>query len=283
MATSSHLSAPAGREHLRADCSRCFALCCAAFGFTRSTDFAEDKPAGTPCRHLGADHSCTVHDGLLARGFRGCAAFDCFGAGQVVSQRVFGAAGPHPDPRTMRQMFAVFPIVKQLHEMIRHLYEAQDRTYDPDTARAAGDLAAHLTEQGCGDAAALLSIDTETLHSQVAAILVDVSAEVRAAYFADGRGPDPDLTPRADLAGADLRSRRLCGADLRSACLIGADLRGCDLTATDLLGTDLRGARLDDADLSSALYVTGPQLAAARGDRRTRVPATLTSPAHWPG
>ena len=46
---------------LEADCSRCAALCCVVPAFARSSDFAVDKPAGTPCVHLAADHRCGIH------------------------------------------------------------------------------------------------------------------------------------------------------------------------------------------------------------------------------
>jgi uncharacterized protein YjbI with pentapeptide repeats len=49
----------------------------------------------------------------------------------------------------------------------------------------------------------------------------------------------------------------------------------------DLLGADLRDARLEGADLSAALYLTQPQLNAARGSRSTRLPADLVQPPHW--
>ena len=39
--------------------------------------------------------------------------------------------------------------------------------------------------------------------------------------------------------------------------------------------------RLDGADLSDALFLTRPQLAAARGDAATRIPTDLERPAHW--
>lgn len=38
-----------------------------------------------PCPNLSPSLSFTVHDSLDSRGFRGCSAFDCFGAGQHVS------------------------------------------------------------------------------------------------------------------------------------------------------------------------------------------------------
>jgi len=54
---------------LHADCSRCFALCCVAPAFERSSDFAIDKPAGRPCPHLQADSRCGIHPRLRGEGF----------------------------------------------------------------------------------------------------------------------------------------------------------------------------------------------------------------------
>lgn len=251
---------------LRGDCSRCHALCCTVFGFSRSADFATDKPAGSPCAHLGSEFSCTIHDALHARGYRGCTVFDCFGAGQAVSARI-----------PAEHVAAAFPRMKQLHEMLWYLAEVQRRAFAPDSAAAARTLGSSITRFAHSDASELLTLDLGLLHEQVRALLIEVSAELRASYLAS-TAPDPRLGPGVDLAGRSLRGRRLCGADLRGACLIGTDLRGCDLTAVDLLGADLRDARLDGADLSSALYLTGPQVAAARGDRNTTLPPWVPAP-----
>lgn len=111
---------------------------------------------------------------------------------------------------------------------------------------------------------------------------MDVSEEVRASYCAAGHDHlESALKPGADLMGRNLRSRRLCGADLRGAYLIAADLRDSDLSDADLLGADLRDARLEGADLSKALYLTQPQLNAARGSRATLLPSDLAKPPHW--
>ena len=55
---------------LRADCSSCFALCCTAFGFSRSADFPVDKPAGTPCDHLAAGCSGCQSEAAFSRAFK---------------------------------------------------------------------------------------------------------------------------------------------------------------------------------------------------------------------
>ncbi|MCP1413072.1 pentapeptide repeat-containing protein [Paenarthrobacter sp. A20] len=277
---------------LRPDCGSCFALCCTALGFARSADFAIDKPAATACPNMADDFSCSIHQRLVSRGFRGCTVFDCFGAGQVVSQHTFSGTSWTQDPASRSSMFAVFKVVRQLHEMLWYLAEASQRTFDPDLASAADHLSGHIATIAQGNAPAVLATDVETLHGEVRTLLMEVSEELRASYGAedkqtfdggphrDGESASADLGSR-DLMGANLANRRLCGADLRSAYLIGANLRNSDLTAVDLLGADLRGAQLHGTDLSKALYLTQPQINAAEGDATTLLPPRLTRPAQW--
>ncbi|RAM36404.1 pentapeptide repeat-containing protein [Arthrobacter globiformis] len=272
-----------GRDELHPDYSNCFALCCTAFGFSRSADFALDKPAGTPCPNLAADFSCGIHDRLRPRGFRGCTVFDCFGAGQAVSQGLFDGVSWRDKPDGRSAMFAAFKIMRQLHEMLWYLAEAEERAFDPETGTAVQELRLAIGSAAKGPLPGLLALDSGTLHQRVRQVLVEVSEEVRAAYFAAGDELDERLQPAADLAGVNLRTLRLCGADLRGACLIAADLRGTDLTAVDLLGADLRDARLEGADLSRALYLTQPQLNSARGNSETRLPGGFEIPANWHG
>jgi hypothetical protein len=97
------------RPSLRADCESCFALCCVAPAFCASADFAISKRAGQPCPHLGPDFRCGIHTGLRAQGFRGCTVYDCFGAGQQVSQVTFGGQDWRQALQSARSMFEVFP------------------------------------------------------------------------------------------------------------------------------------------------------------------------------
>ncbi|MEO3937219.1 pentapeptide repeat-containing protein [Dermatophilaceae bacterium Soc4.6] len=251
----------------RSDCSRCVGLCCVALPFARSADFAVDKPAGMPCRHLGLDHGCGIHASLPQEGYRGCTVFECFGAGQQVSQVTFRGMSWRESPSLAASMFAVFPVMQALHEVLRHLQEASGW---PLSTRLAGRVAALLDEvvARTGDGPdLLLALDLGELRSRVGPVLGAASGEVRggAPYQPDGR-----LQARADLVGADLQGVDGRGADLRGALLIGADLRGARLGAADLLGTDLRGADLRGADLRGALFLTQPQLQAATTDATTR-------------
>jgi uncharacterized protein YjbI with pentapeptide repeats len=255
---------------LKADCTRCFALCCVALPFARSADFAIDKPAGTPCRHLGSDFACSIHKRLTTSGFAGCAVYDCFGAGQRIAQGTFGGRDWRAHPELGAPMFAAFRTMRHLHELLWCL-EAALTWAAAQPVHEELRLAQSLVEKAGGhDAAALAALDVNTLRAEVAPLLRRASLLVRGTDAPDRSG--------ADLSGRDLRRVDLRRADLRNARLIGADLRGVDLFHADLLGADLRAADVRGTDLSATLYLAQPQLAAARGDATTRVPAGLTRP-----
>lgn len=262
------------RLDLRADCERCFGLCCVAPAFSASADFAIDKPAGTPCPNLQSDFRCSIHANLRQRGFAGCSAYDCFGAGQKVAQVTFGGRDWGQAPQSATQMFAVFAIVRQLHELLWYLTEAL-------TLQAARPLHAELR-------AALDQTERLTHASADAMLAFDVAAHrqgvngllTRASELARARRPALDRRG-ADLIGADLRGTDLRGANLRGASLIGADLSGADLHLADLTGADIRGANLRGTDLSGSIFLTQSQLDAATGDTATLVPPSLAPPTHW--
>ena len=282
---------------LRADCTRCAGLCCVAPAFIASTDFAINKPAGTPCPNLRPDFHCTIHEHLRTRGFSGCAAFDCLGAGQQVIQVTFGGRDWRGEPELAQQMFDVFAVMRQLHELLWYLAEARSRTqdlaHDPAARAVAEPLAAvlgeafdradELTQRGPAE---LVETDMAALRREIGEGLRLASAFVRAG---DGTSPMNPPTPAPlrsrsggrDLAGADLRNAKLARADLRGTVLIGADLRGADLRVADLLGADLRGADLRGADLTGSLFLLQSQVDSARGDATTRLPAARDRPPHW--
>jgi uncharacterized protein YjbI with pentapeptide repeats len=264
---------------LRGDCANCFGLCCVALPFAASADFALDKPAGRPCPNLRDDHRCGIHDRLRTKGFTGCTVYDCFGAGQKVSQVVFGGEDWRGGSREhSRRMFDVFPVVRQLHELLWYLTEAltlpaaRPLRAELDRARERTEA---LTRQTPGEIAAL---DVAAHRQEVNVLLLKTSELARAGI----RGRKKDRRG-ADLMGARLKGADLRGANLRGAWLIAADLTGADLRGADLIGADLRDADLTDADLTGAFFLTQPQVNAARGGPGTRLPESVTRPAHWTG
>jgi uncharacterized protein YjbI with pentapeptide repeats len=259
------------RPQLRADCTHCFALCCVAPAFSASADFALDKPAGQPCQNLLADFRCSVHDQLRQRGFPGCTVYDCFGAGQQVAQVTFGGQDWRQAPDAAEQMFAVFGIMRQFHELLWYLSDAL-------ALRPSRELRdAFIETERCthGTPDALLAQDVTAHRAKVNTLLLQVSELVRAEHG----GPE---YRGADLIGKDFHGADLSGANLRGALLIGADLSGADLRRADVIGADFRGADLGGADLTTTIFLTQAQLDAAKGSARTAIPATLRRPPHWP-
>lgn len=263
-------------EILRGDCANCFGLCCVALPFAKSADFAVNKASGEPCRNLREDFRCGIHTELRPSGFSGCTVYDCFGAGQKVSQVTFGGVSWREAPESARQMYEVFPVMRQLHELLRYLGEAlalaAARPLHGELRRALARVES-LTE---ATAEKLEKLDVGPVRAEVNPLLLKTSALVRATAGGNGKS-----RRGADLIGARLRGAKLRGADLRGSLLIAADLTGADLSFADLIGADLRDADLSGANLTGALFLTQPQLNAARGDASTRLPAGFDRPAHW--
>lgn len=263
------------RRGLRADCSACTGLCCVAPAFTESADFAIDKPAGTPCPNLGGDSSCGIHDRLRPSGFPGCATFDCFGAGQQTVQVTHGGGDWRESPEVAASMFTSFTIQRQLHELLWHLAEALTLAPTDDLLEAVEGARSRVTALSALPPDELARVDAARERYAVGPLLERVSLLARAG---EGLGPEHR---GADLMGARLRGADLRGASLRGAYLIGADLRGAELGRADLLGTDLRAADVRGARLAGAIFLTQPQLDAARGDGATTLPEGLKRPRHW--
>lgn len=275
MSDISEQPASAPGPELRADCARCFALCCVAPTFAVSVDFAINKKAGKPCPNLQADFRCGIHTQLRQKGFRGCTVYDCFGAGQKVSQLTFGGQDWRKAPQSAEQMFRVFSTMRSLHELLWYLTEAL-------TLRAAAPLhdalqrALAATERLThGSADELAQLDMAAHGREVNSLLLHASELARAEIQ-----PQKDFT-RADLIGANLQGADLRGANLREAYLIAANLRDADLRTVDVIGADFRDTDLSGADLTGCIFLIQSQLNAAKGDAATKLPPSLTRPAHW--
>ena len=264
------------RPELTADCERCFGLCCVALPFSASADFPVDKAAGDPCPNLDAAFRCGIHRTLRQVGFVGCTVYECFGAGQRLSQHTFGGVDWRTAPDTAPTMFAALPVMRQLHELLAYVHEAIGLDVPDPLRTRLRDAAEAVDRAAAVDAASLVALDVDALRRPANELLLDASRHVRTALrtdAADHRG--------ADLFGARRRGADFRAASLRGAVLVGADLRDADLRDADVIGCDLRGADLRGADLRGALFLTQSQLDAARGDDRTRLPAARRRPAHW--
>ncbi|MET0716364.1 MAG: pentapeptide repeat-containing protein, partial [Mycetocola sp.] len=242
-------------------------------------DFAFTKDAGEPCVNLDDDYRCVIHPELRERGFKGCTVFDCFGAGQKVTQHTFGGVSWRDDPDARESMFAVFPLVRQLQEMLWYLADAAGR---PEAAPLTEELElAYSRTEALSAASAddIRALDLAAHREALSGLLRQASELVRAGTATSPEGRR--LQPGADLMGAHLAGQDLRGANLAGSWLIAADLRSTDLSNADVIGVDFRDAELGGADLKYTLYLTQFQVNAARGDDATTLPESLSRPTHW--
>jgi uncharacterized protein YjbI with pentapeptide repeats len=271
-----------GRLH--ADCENCFGLCCVSLPFAASIDFAIDKDAGHPCSNLQSNFRCGIHNSLREQGFKGCTVYDCFGAGQQVSQVTYGGHDWRQVPDSAEQMFEVFRVMRQIHELLWYLSETLVlETTSPihDELRLALEETERLTRLSPDS---LMEQNVSAHRAEVNELLLKASELVRGEAHREQRstrGRKKTYGRGADLIGAKLRGADLRGANLRGSYLIAADLRDADLRAADLIGADFRDADLKGANLTGSLFLTQFQLNAAKGNADTKLPPSLVRPAHW--
>ncbi|MCF6409840.1 BTB/POZ domain-containing protein [Pseudalkalibacillus salsuginis] len=266
-------------NHLKSDCKNCFGLCCVALPYAESADFPFNKDGGEPCRHLCSNNLCSIHDQLRGRGFHGCVSYECFGAGQHVSQSIYKGEDWREDLEHAEEMFTVFPLVQQLFEMLWYLKQAL--TLKETQSFHAGlqkmyEETVELTEKKPKE---ILEIDIVAHRNCVNDLLKATSKVYRADIVKKGK--KKRIKKGLDYIGANLKGLNLQGEDFRGKLMIAANLSQSDLRKADFIGADLRGADLRGADLTKALFLTQSQINSATGNTNTRIPGHLDKPSHW--
>ncbi|GIO97092.1 hypothetical protein J14TS5_21780 [Paenibacillus lautus] len=202
----------------------------------------------------------------------------------MVSQITYNGRDWRQVPGTAKEMFDVFPIMRQLHEMLWYLNEALTLQPAQDihpALRLSLQETRRLTQL---PPESLLQLDVAAHRAEVNQLLLRTSELVRDDARKKHKGPPvrQKIGGRgADLMGAKLKGADLRYANLRGAYLIAADLRGADLRAADLIGADFRDADLSGANLANSIFLTQFQVNAAKGDTSTKLPPSLSRPGHW--
>ena len=270
-------------QELSADCKNCFGLCCVALSFSSSEGFPNNKAAGKPCSNLQDDFRCSVHDSLHENGLKGCIAYDCFGAGQKVSQITYRGISWKEATNTANGMFDAYTIMRQLHELLWYIAEALVISASEPLHENLKSIQEETNSLTLLNSEAILNLDLRA-HGEKINVLLKKASELGRAEVCNGNicfAGKKKLGHGADLIGKDLRGINLVGAYLRGAYLIAADLRGADLGSADLIGADLRDADIRGADLSKSIFLTQSQINVANGDSNTKLPPFLTYPRHW--
>lgn len=272
-------------ESLKIDCEKCFGLCCVALYFSASEGFPVDKKSGKPCTNLQSDFKCSVHKNLRKQGFRGCTTYDCFGSGQKVAQVTYKGKNWVQEPKLANQMFEVFLVMRQLHEILWYLKEAS--TLDvSDTIKEKLNLIIEETDKITNmSPEQIIDLDIISHRSKVNSLLSQASdsvlEKIKSFVKSSNLKNKKKLSKSMDLIGADLRKTNLIGADLKGKFLIAANLRDTDLSGANLIGADLRDCDIRGANLKNSVFLTQLQINTARGDSNTKLPETLVRPKYW--
>ncbi|MBN6885856.1 pentapeptide repeat protein [Cytobacillus horneckiae] len=262
-------------DNLISDCEHCFALCCVALPYGKSADFPINKEGGEPYGNICNDNQCSIHNHLLKKGFKGCVSFECFGAGQHVSQQIYGGQDWRQNGGIAKQMFAVFPIIHQLNEMLYYLNQSlcldETKAYRNEL-KEIYELTYRLTGLPPDD---ILEVDLVQHRFTVNEYLLRISDSVRNEINHEKKHK------KADYIAANLKYAKMAGINLRGKLCIAADFSHADLRRVDFLGADLRDAKLHSADLTDCIFLTQSQVNAAKGNIDTTLPDYVQRPRHW--
>ncbi len=146
---------------LRADCARCAALCCVALAFDKSKHFGFDKAAGQRCPNLSDGGACRIHAARAQRGFGGCVSYDCLGAGQRVTQEIFGGRTWLREPDLLGPMANAFLTLTRAHRLLELLREAGRLALLEEDQDRRVDLEASILAAGA-DVATVTALEDET-------------------------------------------------------------------------------------------------------------------------
>lgn len=264
-------------DYLKSDCNNCFGVCCVALPYAKSADFPINKHGGEPCRNLCSDNRCKIHGQLRNKGFRGCVSYECFGAGQHVSQKIYDGVDWRENQERAKEMFEVFPLVQQLHEMLWYLKQAlslkETQSFHLSLQNMYNETL-KLTEKKPED---ILKIDIIAHRGKVNILLLKTS-EIYRKDFTKG---NKRIKKGLDYVGANLKGADLQGVSFRGTLMIAANLSQADLRKTDFIGADLRDADLCNANLTDAIFLTQSQINSAKGNVHTKIPSYLKRPDHW--
>lgn len=256
-------------NQLQIKCEACSGLCCYALYLCIGESFAIEKKAGTPCLHLQSDFRCDCYPSLHQQHMKGCTIYDCFGAGQYVTQVLYKQDTWQSKPSLKTEVCKTFPLVLQLHQILYYLVLAtmlqKAQPYKDELQQAIEhvlQLRLHPSAQ-----------DITLFQTQANCILKKISKDIHEQY--------PSAKRHATAIAKNFKGSDLSGYDFTMSTMIAANLTGCNVTNANFLGADMRDVNIANTDMSKALFLTQIQLNSAIGNGNTIIPTHLTIPKNW--
>ena len=263
-------------KDLKIDCGNCFGFCCVALYFSKVDGFPNDKSSGEPCVNLNSDFTCKAHKDLRKKGLKGCTSYDCFGAGQKVAKVTYNGINWRESPELSEEMFNVFLVMRQLHEMLWYLSMVYSLENEETLRSMANIIIQETIEITLLKPEALLKLNLDIHREKVNEVLRKASNKIRSKFVSKN-----NKTLNKNYIGKNLKSVNLRGADLSGALLIATDLSNNDLSGINLIGADMRDTNIKGANLENSVFITQQQVNTANGDSNTKLPVSLTIPKYW--
>lgn len=258
---------------LKIDCKECSGLCCVALYCMKTDGFPMDKEAGKPCRHLASDFRCEIHSELGTQNYKGCLAYDCFGAGPKTTQLCYPDSTWKTDTQQANKIFHVFKLVFQLHQMLWYLMEAFALTSNKNLKATIDALIIENEQMIMASSDDLSELNVIKYRTKVNDVLKQISALVL--------GSSSKGKHRTDYFGHDFKKVNLDKKDFSMSLMIAANLEGCSLKNTNFLGADMRDANIKNTDLSESIFLTQMQINSTKGNLNTKIPSYLSRPVTW--
>ncbi|WP_392486043.1 pentapeptide repeat-containing protein [Haloimpatiens sp. FM7315] len=262
-------------NQLKSDCSKCSGLCCVALFFSTIDGFPENKNAGNPCSKLQNNYRCKIHDELEKRNMKGCIGYDCFGAGQHVTQCIYKKETWQTLKEQSKEIFDVFIIIYQLYQIRYFLEEAKivipakNLRNDIENLIDENKVLCNFTPDK------IQHINIDNYRNKANLILKKVCDSITKSF---NNSTSKQLT---EFMGRTFKKRDMSGLDLSVKLLIATNFEGCIFNGTIFLGADTRDTNFSNADLSEAVFLTQGQINSAKGSRNTKLPKHLDYPVTW--
>ncbi len=253
------------QEEMKADCSQCCGLCCAALYFAKMDGFPYDKQAMEACHYLLEDYRCQIHPQLVEKGLSGCIGYDCFGAGQFITQIRYKKETWKQNKEIEKEMFEVFPIVFQLFQIRYYILEAKRIAKDATSISKLQYLYNENELIANAPTSELLQFSLDEYRASVNKIIKDVLRNLH-------------LKRVNHCLGKNFAKQNLDSNDFTMTLLIATNFEGCQFGKSVFLGADTRDANFKNADLSQALFLSQEQVNRAKGNCDTKLPKHLSYP-----
>ena len=258
-------------KELSIDCEKCSGLCCVALYCSKIDGFPENKSADTPCKHLESNFKCNIHTQLLKKNMKGCLIYECFGAGQKVTQLYKSVGNWSSNPGQRKEIYQIFLIMTKLYQMRWYLIQA----FDLNVSLEINDKITALIQENEQLAGLhpnkLLSYNLDKYREKTNHILKIIIDQISA----------PQTEKSKNYLGMNFRGKNLNGKDFSMSLLIATNLEHCSLKKAIFLGANMRDANVKNTDLSQSLFLTQMQINSAKGNSATKLPLYLSRPSSW--